>query len=234
MECFAKRIAFECRLETRCFHDTEGFVELGHFNNYLIKIQVKNYTTTKLQFELKMQPKYRHNQGLFSNQNIFSIFKKGQQDLSPSHLVAHLWVWINIHQDILISLNILENACLKEYAWSFHMFDRLLEIAWVINMSAFWIWHGCIRKRYKEFCLWLNKAQYALIMLKYASKYLNAPEYVWTWLNIAECLGICLKILEKTVLTVPGLSICLIILDIWQDFEYVSGIKYVKVLNMLQ
>ena len=54
MECFAKRIAFECRLETRCFHDTEGFVKLGHFDNYLIKIQVKNYKTTKLQFESKI------------------------------------------------------------------------------------------------------------------------------------------------------------------------------------
>ena len=27
---------------------------------------------------------------------------------------------------------------------------------------------------------------------------------------------------------------CLIILDIWQGFEYASGIKYAKVLNMLQ
>ena len=32
----------------------------------------------------------------------------------------------------------------------------------------------------------------------------------------------------------PGLSICLIILDICQGFEYVSGINYAKVLNMPQ
>ena len=31
-----------------------------------------------------------------------------------------------------------------------------------------------------------------------------------------------------------GFSMCLIILDIWQGFEYASGIKYAKVLNMLQ
>ena len=29
-----------------------------------------------------------------------------------------------------------------------------------------------------------------------------------------------------------GFSICLIISDIWQGFEYTSGIKYVRVLNM--
>ena len=30
-----------------------------------------------------------------------------------------------------------------------------------------------------------------------------------------------------------GFSMCLIILDIWQGCEFVSGIKYVGVLNML-
>ena len=32
----------------------------------------------------------------------------------------------------------------------------------------------------------------------------------------------------------PGFSICRIILDIWQSFEYARDIKYAKVLNMLQ
>ena len=31
----------------------------------------------------------------------------------------------------------------------------------------------------------------------------------------------------------PGFSICLIILEIWQGFEYVSGIKYARVLNLV-
>ena len=31
----------------------------------------------------------------------------------------------------------------------------------------------------------------------------------------------------------PGFSVCLIILDIWQGFKYTSGTKYAKVLNML-
>ena len=32
----------------------------------------------------------------------------------------------------------------------------------------------------------------------------------------------------------PGFSIYLITLDIWQSFEYVWDIKYARVLNMLQ
>ena len=40
-----------------------------------------------------------------------------------------------------------------------------------------------------------------------------------------------LNMLENAM---TGFSISLIILDIWQDFEYASGIKYAKVLNMLQ
>ena len=32
----------------------------------------------------------------------------------------------------------------------------------------------------------------------------------------------------------PGFSIYIIILDIWQGFEYASGIKYTRVLNMPQ
>ena len=32
----------------------------------------------------------------------------------------------------------------------------------------------------------------------------------------------------------PAFSICFIILDIVEDFEYISDIKYTRVLNMLQ
>ena len=32
-------------------------------------------------------------------------------------------------------------------------------------------------------------------------------------------------------MTMPGFSICIIILDIWQGFDYVSGIEYARVLN---
>ena len=77
-------------------------------------------------------------------------------------------------------------------------------------------------------------AQFASVMPEYVSTYLNAPQNVGTWLNIAECLWIFLKMSGKTVKTMQWLSmfLCLTILDILQGFEYVSGSKYVRVLNM--
>ena len=35
-------------------------------------------------------------------------------------------------------------------------------------------------------------------------------------------------------MTMPAFSICFIILDIWQGFQHVAGIKYSRVLNMPQ
>ena len=40
--------------------------------------------------------------------------------------------------------------------------------------------------------------------------------------------------MSKLFWLLPGFSIYLIILDIWQSFEYASGIKYAKDLNMPQ
>ena len=53
----------------------------------------------------------------------------------------------------------------------------------------------------------------------------NVFYYARTWLNIAEFPWICLSKL---------FWIYLIILDIWQCFEYAWGIQYVRVLNMPQ
>ena len=60
---------------------------------------------------------------------------------------------------------------------------------------------------------------------------LNMSEYGSICLNAPQ-LGLILP--ECTVLTMPGFSICLIILDIWQGFQYASGIRYASVLNMLR
>ena len=37
---------------------------------------------------------------------------------------------------------------------------------------------------------------------------------------------------EWTVVAISGFSVCLIVLDIWQGFEYALGRIYVRVLNM--
>ena len=51
-------------------------------------------------------------------------------------------------------------------------------------------------------------------MTQYALMPFNMPAHSWISLHVPY--------------------ICLIILDIWQGFEYASGIKYAKVLNMLR
>ena len=92
------------------------------------------------------------------------------------------------------------------------------------NVPALWLWHGCIHKGYSEFWVCLNMAQYASIMTEYALMSLDMSEYV---LNVPEYAWI-----NCSVLTMTGVSLCLTMLDIWQDFEYAPGIKYARVLNM--
>ena len=93
--------------------------------------------------------------------------------------------------------------------------------------------------------LYMQRLHRVLNMSEYASVCLSNA---WIWLSILRCPSICPNMTEycwvsvnmpqnnsvKTVLTMPGLSVCLIIRDIWQGFEYTSYIKYARVLNMLQ
>ena len=104
--------------------------------------------------------------------------------------------------------------------------------------------HTVVYARAKESSeyVWMSTAKSASIMPEYASVYINAPKSAWTWLNIAQCFSmwlniaecswICLKMPLETVLTMSGFSVCAIILDIWQGFNYASGIKYARVLNI--
>ena len=73
----------------------------------------------------------------------------------------------------------------SEYAWSSYMFDRLLKMPRVLNVTGFWILHNYICKSYTV----LNMSEYGLICLNNAWIYLNAPQYVWSWqhcLNVPE------------------------------------------------
>ena len=57
---------------------------------------------------------------------------------------------------------------------------------------------------------------------------------LWVWLNMHHYLWISLNILEKawkTILTMTGLWIFLIILHVWQAFEDTSDSKCARVLN---
>ena len=69
----------------------------------------------------------------------------------------------------------------------------------------------------------LNISGYGSVCLSNTWICFNVFYYARTWLNIAEFPWICLSKL---------FWLHLIILDIWQCFEYAYGIQYVRVLNM--
>ena len=76
--------------------------------------------------------------------------------------------------------------------WSSYMFEKLLKMLWVLNNQGFWIWHGCVFKRYAEFRMsyygstCLNNAYVYLNMSKCPSVCLSMAEYCWIFLNIPE------------------------------------------------
>ena len=93
-------------------------------------------------------------------------------------------------------------------------FDRLLKTSWVVNVPGFWTW--LIMQGFHRV---LNMSEYGSICLNNAWICLHISQYAWTWLNITKCLWISLNKL---------FWLC----RAWQGFEYASGIKYTKVLNM--
>ena len=86
--------------------------------------------------------------------------------------------------------------------------------------------------------IWSSKCSRALNMAGLymeGMQSLNMVNMTHKCLNMPYWPSVCWKSLpEKTVLTMPTFSICLIILDIWQGFKYASWIKYARVLNMWQ
>ena len=79
---------------------------------------------------------------------------------------------------------------------------------------------------YTKFWIFLNMAQYVSIICE------SALTFFMIWPKIVECLRVSLKIPESAVLIIPSFLIFFIILDVWQGFEYVSDIKYARVLIM--
>ena len=78
----------------------------------------------------------------------------------------------------------------------------------VLNMAQLYM-----QKSYTKFQICLSL--HASVMPQYALVCFNVPQYGCEWLNIIECSWIYLKILELTVLTLPGFSIwCVIVIII--------------------
>ena len=122
----------------------------------------------------------------FQNQGTFQK-TSGKTFPSPSSCVP-----VSVSEYASIYLNVpkyLQKKLNKGsgHAWSSNMLNRLLKMVQVLNVSGFWIWWSCIYKGCSTFWICLNIAQYASVMLEYASICHNVPWHAWAWLVIAEC-----------------------------------------------
>ena len=141
-------------------------MELGHFNKLFVKNARKKDPTEKhlgvfsprhykiYLLNEKFNPKMDTIWAFFSKiKKTFLMLKKGRRGAPVPPLIAHLWVWLNMHQYLWISLNILEKAWVNcwlyqgpEYAWSSYMFDRFLKMPQNLNVPGFWIWQSSLCK----------------------------------------------------------------------------------------
>ena len=99
-----------------------------------------------------------------------------------------------------ISLNIPEYPwkCLSKLFWLcliiIHV-QQAFEDA-LGSKFGFWIWHGCIHKGLDRVLNMSKYGSFPSVIPEYTSICIIVPQYVWTWLNIAECPWICLKMPE--------------------------------------
>ena len=212
MERFVERIMNECKCATRNFSWQGGHgggVKLGHFNKNFVKNKKKGSQRETFWCFLPDIAKtifwiewWTQSRPFFPKSIHFFQFLKMAGDAS---LLPVSCAPLGVFKYTLISLNI-------EYAY---ISSKMLEYT-VLTMQGLWIcliiWHirqafGDASKSKYEYSTvvyvrvaqsfeYLIMAPYASIMLEYASVCLNAPQYVWTWLNIAECPWICLKMPE--------------------------------------
>ena len=120
----------------------------------------------------RFNPKMDTIRTCFPNSRHFLIFKKVQGRPSPSSCVP-----VSVAEYTAISLNIPKCwwKCLNKllwwcqgsaYAWSSYMFDRLLKMFPVLNVSGFRIWHSCMCNGYTEFWISLKKTQYQTLRIE--------------------------------------------------------------------
>ena len=158
-------------------------IRLGHFDKRFIKSTRKKSPQGK-----KFSPRYSWNyilHGKFrvffpKSEHFFQFLKKGRGGLPrlPSCMPVSVAICASV------SLNITKHhwKCLNKLIWlcqgsedvlSSYMFNKLSKMSRIINLAGFWIWHGCLCKRYTEFWICLNIAHYDSIMPEYASICLN-------------------------------------------------------------
>ena len=131
----------------------------------------------------------------FQNQIVFFNFqKRAGKAYHPRLLVARMWVWMNMHQYIWISLNVLEMlACYSDYAPALWVCLVILHV-WQAFEDA--LGSECVRSLNMT-RLYMQGLHRVLHMSEHTSKYawicLNVRQYAWTWLDITEYPLICLN-----------------------------------------
>ena len=164
-----------------CRHATRNFSGQRRFHGtraLLLKTQVKNipqenileYFSSRNYWNYilngKFNPKMDTIRTFFlQNWGTFFDFQKGQgrppptPPSKPVSFAEYASIYLNIPKYPWKWLNKLFWLCQgSEYAWSSFMFNRLLKMPWVLNMSGLWIWHDCICKGYTESWICLNMA----------------------------------------------------------------------------
>ena len=135
---------------------------------------------------------------------LFSIFKKGGGGLFlllscvPVDVAKYISLSLNIRKYLYNVLNKLFWLCQgSEFAWSSYVFDRLLKMPRILNVSEFWIWQFCICKGNTEFWICLNIAQYSSIRPEHVSACLYVPQCAWALLSLLNVPEYALKCLNK-------------------------------------
>ena len=105
------------------------------------------------------------------------------------------------------------------------MFERLLKMPRVLNMAR-------VMQYMQGLCRVLNISEFSSVCL---NKCLNMTSCLTIWVTMTEYCWMSLNMPENAWIncSIPGFSLFLIILYIWQCFEFATGIKYVRILNML-
>ena len=129
-------------------------------------------------------------------ENSFRIFKKRQEQPPPLHsscaplrLAKYASVSLNIPKYPWKCFNRLFWLCQhSEYVWSSEMFDWLLKTPWVLNVSEFWVWHGCICKGYTVFWIYLyNMPEYNVLTI---SRFSICVIILYIWQSFKYASGI--------------------------------------------
>ena len=212
---FAKRIMPECKCITKNFSGQvgeSGNCGTGHLQKEnpqgsILELFLLDTLKTTILMENLIQW-WTQSRPFFPNSWYFFRFSKRTKEGSP---FLPNCVPVSVVEYASISLNMpkyrwkwLNKPCWlcqgSEHAWWPYMFDRHLKMALVLNKPGLYgtVVYTSVTQSSEYVWFWLHTSQSCL----------NMPHYALTWLNLAECPWIYLKMPELTCLAMPGFSVC--------------------------